>query len=83
VEQWSEAMLTYWKGTVSELLRQLNDLTEIPESTKRSSSWPKDHRALGKVIERLIPQFRQEGIEIQKLRNRCERYIVIGLKNSL
>lgn len=83
IHQWVQQKLTGWKGTASELLYKLNQLTNIPDSCKRAQQWPKDHRALGKALERLIPEFKKTGTHIQRIRTGNERLIAINFAKEI
>lgn len=51
-----------WKGTVAQLLSELEKL--VDERTKRHKSWPGDARMLGRALKRLAPSLRNSGIEM-------------------
>lgn len=54
-----------WTGTVGKLLQVLNTFAD--ENTKRRSDWPDTARALTVDLQRLAPNLRAEGVQIQLL----------------
>ena len=51
-----------WRGYLAELLKALNK--NVPDSVKKSKSWPSIPRQLKAELDRLAPNLRQAGIEI-------------------
>jgi hypothetical protein len=66
---------TVWQGTASELLTDLEPLTD--EKTVRSKYWPGNARALGKALTRLAPDLRELGIDVTLERTNSSRKIVL------
>lgn len=51
-----------WEGTTSDLLEALGPL--VTEGQRKSKSFPKDARRLGRIIKELEPTLREIGLEI-------------------
>jgi hypothetical protein len=56
--------ISEFEGTASELLAALEE--NVPESVRRTRSWPKNARALGARLRRAAPAFRRCGIEVTR-----------------
>lgn len=56
-----------WTGTTKDLLDNLETL--VTDNQRRSKSFPKDERRLGRVLRELIPTLREIGLSIVELRN--------------
>jgi hypothetical protein len=54
---------SHWKGLLAELLEALN--AKVPDSVRRSQSWPSIPRQLKTELNRLAPNLRQIGIEVR------------------
>ncbi|MDX2231339.1 MAG: hypothetical protein NW220_17005 [Leptolyngbyaceae cyanobacterium bins.349] len=70
----------YWKGTATELLGVLNTL--VDELVRKSKGWVTNAQTLGKKIQRLAPDLRGVGIEIQFIRKKTGRFLEIQ-RNSI
>jgi hypothetical protein len=64
-----------WQGTATNLLKRLNGLTD--DSTRQLRSWPKGGSSLGRILNRLAPNLREDGIEVNFQRNRSGRNFTI------
>ena len=73
-----------WKGTASQLLNELEKHTD--EATYRSRYFPKASNILSQRLNRLVPDLKEQGIEVRLLKEgrECKRVICIekGLKVS-
>ncbi len=56
--------LSYWEGTATDLLAQLEPF--VTESRRQQRSWPKSGQALGGLIIRSAPLLREKGIIVEK-----------------
>jgi len=66
-----------WLGTPSELLVALNELA--PESLRRSRAWPKSGKGLKNDLDRLAPNLRAIGINVERGRNGHSRFWAIRM----
>jgi energy-coupling factor transporter ATP-binding protein EcfA2 len=68
---------TFWKGTASELLNVLEKYTD--EATYRSRFFPKAAHSLTRQLNRLAPDLKSMGIDLQSIREGkdCTRFICI------
>lgn len=64
-----------WKGTATELLRELGKSVEHQEG--RGQDWPKDATRLSNRLRRAIPVLRRAGVEVEQRRTNTERWIAI------
>ena len=64
-----------WFGSAVTLLQDLNELDLIGE--RHCSDWPKDARALGKLLKRIKPDLEKGGLEMDFDRTATKRTIVI------
>ncbi|PZV12383.1 MAG: hypothetical protein DCF22_12535 [Leptolyngbya sp.] len=66
---------THWQGTATELLRELEALTD--EQTKKLRGWAKDARSIGKILQRIAPDMQGIGLETKFYRKNSSRYLEI------
>ena len=59
-----------WSGSLDDLLRELNAVTEYPP---KSFAWPTTQKSLANAIRRLQPSLRHVGIEIVNVRSKDSR----------
>lgn len=64
-----------WVGTATELLGKLS--FDVGETAERRKDWPKSAKALGGILNRLIPNLRAIGVDITRNRGSGERLIYI------
>jgi len=64
-----------WNGTATDLLDELNIMTDY--DTQKAKVWPKSPRALSQMLNRIAPNLRRKGIDIQMTREGGERRIRI------
>jgi putative DNA primase/helicase len=71
-----------WEGTATELLEELNGVAGFTGTgeTKPSKDWPSSPRALRSKINRVAPNFRRAGIDIETGRTKQSRRITLSLK---
>ncbi|MCP4251651.1 MAG: ATP-binding protein [bacterium] len=65
-----------WQGTARELLTELED-HHTDDKTRNRRDWPRQPRALGNALRRLIPNLRMVGIAVTFQRNRTGRLIYL------
>ena len=56
---------TTWSGTASDLLSRLKPAAGIGDKDKAPYGWPKDGTRLSGILNRLAPNLRQVGIDLQ------------------
>jgi len=69
---------TIWKGSPTQLFRDLEPIAEL-ERLDKDPSWPKYVATMGKALLAIVPELRAEGIEIQQEqrgKNRDRYYII-------
>jgi energy-coupling factor transporter ATP-binding protein EcfA2 len=75
LEKFIQSQTNIWKGTASELLKQIQ--MSIPtnelESIAMDKSWPRAANALSARLRELAPMFRQAGYEIEQDRRTARR----------
>ena len=64
-----------WEGTAETLLNVLEQF--VPESARKTKSWPKSADSLGRRLKRVVPSLRSEGIEVEIYHKQRKRMINI------
>ncbi|MHB8858951.1 MAG: ATP-binding protein [Thermoleophilia bacterium] len=64
-----------WRGAPTELLTELNEIAS--DHLKRLKSWPKSTKALTNELDRLAPDLRASGINIERGRDSSGRFWII------
>ena len=66
-----------WKGTASELLKELENHTDL--ATYRSRTFPKAHNSLSRQLNRLAPDLEEQGIKVTYFTEgrKCTRIIYL------
>src|SRR5262249_55702047 len=68
-----------WSGLLTELLEKLN--SKVPDSVRKSKSWPSIPRQLKDQLTRLSPNLRQIGIQVT-FPKRTNRGILVELERA-
>jgi hypothetical protein len=70
-----------WKGRPSELLKELNSiLTKRNEDPKEKVGWPKAPNKLKEAVQRVAPNLRAIGIDVECGRTNGTRLMAITKK---
>jgi hypothetical protein len=69
-----------WRGTATQLLKELtiNDRTE--QNVAVANKWPKDHRQFGTALSEAIPSLRKVGVIVTQWREGHNRTRLIELR---